>query len=85
MTAAAGSPARGPNGWESFSVEIVVNGQKRQVAERATVAWLLEQLELTGRGVAVEVNRQIVPRSQHADCRLQQGDQLEVVTLVGGG
>ena len=69
----------------SRCVEIVVNGRAREVAERATVATLLNQLDVTGPGVAVEVNREIVPRSRHADHVLEAGDRLEVVTLVGGG
>jgi len=66
-------------------VEIVVNGRAREVAIRTTVAMLLAQLDVTGPGVAVEVNRELVPRSRHADHVLAEGDRLEVVTLVGGG
>lgn len=69
----------GPN------VEITINGQPRQVAEDTTVAALLEELELEPRFLAVERNLEIVPRAQHTDCRLNDGDQLEIVTLVGGG
>jgi len=50
-----------------------------------TVAELLEQLGLAGKLVAVEVNLQVVPREQHAACKLAPGDRLEIVTLVGGG
>ncbi len=66
-------------------MEIIVNGETRQVAEGATVAGLLAELNLTGRYVAVEVNREVVPRAQHAEHRLSPGDRLEIVTLVGGG
>jgi sulfur carrier protein len=69
----------------SRKVQLSVNGQSRQIAEGATVAQLLDQLELTGRYVAVEVNRQLVPRQEHARHRLADGDRLEIVTLVGGG
>jgi len=64
---------------------IVVNGQPRQLARPATVAELLRQLEMPTRGVAVEVNLQIVPRLRHAEHLLAEGDRLEIVTLVGGG
>jgi len=67
------------------SVEILVNGQTRQVPERTTVAELLAQLGLAGRHVAVEVNLQVVPRARHAEHPLAAGDRLEIVTLVGGG
>ena len=66
-------------------MEITINGEPREVADDMTVAALLEELEMQPRFLAVERNREIVPRKQHADCRLDDGDQLEIVTLVGGG
>jgi len=66
-------------------VEVIVNGQSRQVAEGTTVADLLEELGLARKYVAVEVNLQLVPRQQHGEHRLAPGDRLELVTLVGGG
>ena len=62
-----------------------MNGEKREVAERATVTALLEAL---GRGttrVAVERNGEIVPRARHAATELADGDKVEVVHFVGGG
>ena len=64
---------------------IVFNGEPRETAENITIADLLEDLNLTPRHVAVEVNREIVPRASHRDHVLRDGDRLEVVTLVGGG
>jgi sulfur carrier protein len=46
---------------------------------------LLQQLEIPLRGLAVEVNQEIVPRARHAEHLLADGDKLEIVTLVGGG
>ncbi len=46
---------------------------------------LLDTLELTGKRIAVELNGEIVPKSQHAATTLNQGDQLEIVVAVGGG
>lgn len=66
-------------------MEIIVNDQPRRVAEGLSVARLLDELNLTGKHVAVEVNLQLVPRAQHAEHRLADGDRLEIVTLVGGG
>ena len=66
-------------------MQILVNGQPRQFGHPLTVAELLAQLELPSRGVAVEVNLQIVPRTRHAEQLLKEGDRLEVVSLVGGG
>lgn len=66
-------------------MHIIVNEQSREVAEGTTVAGLLDELRLSGKPVAVEVNLELVPRQQHARHRLAEGDRLEVVTLVGGG
>jgi sulfur carrier protein len=66
-------------------VVVIVNGTPRELAEPATVSQLLEQLALPPRGVAVELNLEIVPRSNHAERTLVDGDKLEIVSLVGGG
>jgi sulfur carrier protein len=66
-------------------LEIVINGEPRQVDGDVTLAALLEQLEMKPRYLAVERNRELVPRGRHAECVLQPGDALEIVTLVGGG
>jgi thiamine biosynthesis protein ThiS len=66
-------------------LQIVVNGDPREVAAGTSVAQLLELLQLPRRFLAVERNLEIVPREQHAECFLNEGDRLEIVTLVGGG
>jgi thiamine biosynthesis protein ThiS len=66
-------------------VLVSVNGESRDVPDDTTVAVLLEQLQLNVRHVAVEVNRELVPRAAHCEHVLQHGDELEIVTLVGGG
>jgi sulfur carrier protein len=66
-------------------VEIRVNGEKRFIENGVTVARLLEQLNMQPRYLAVERNFELVPRARHAECVLCDGDQLEIVTLVGGG
>lgn len=64
---------------------IIVNGQSHETAPESSVADLLAALEIVANHVAVEVNLEIVPRSQLAKHRLRPGDRVEVVTLVGGG
>ncbi|MCE9548003.1 MAG: sulfur carrier protein ThiS [Planctomycetia bacterium] len=66
-------------------MSIVVNGRPLDVPAGTSVAALLLQLELEPRHVAVEINLELVPRTQHADRFLAAADQVEVVTLVGGG
>ena len=62
-----------------------VNGESRELPEGTTIVALLELLGLPREGVAVEVNRAIVPRRSHPETVLQDGDRVEVVTFVGGG
>ncbi len=66
-------------------MKIVCNGEPRETAENTTIAKLLDDLKLATRHVAVEVNREVVPLASHGEYVLRDGDQLEVVTLVGGG
>jgi thiazole synthase len=67
-------------------VEITLNGQRRALSEAFSIEQLLRQLGYTSpRGLAVEVNHEVVPAACHAEHRLAPGDAVEVVTLVGGG
>ena len=64
--------------------KLTINGQPRELdADR--VDRLLEALELAGQAVAVELNQRVVPKRDHATTALNDGDVLELVTLVGGG
>jgi thiamine biosynthesis protein ThiS len=65
--------------------EVVVNGERRTIASGMTVLALLEDLGLDPTQVAVERNREIVPRAQYPATVLVAGDTVEVVTFVGGG
>jgi sulfur carrier protein len=66
-------------------MKIVVNGEERILATPVTVARLLDELGMTGKRVAVEVNREIVPRSRHGEFKLSDRDRVEVVVAIGGG
>jgi sulfur carrier protein len=66
-------------------MQITLNGEERSVPDDLTVRGLLEHLELTQGPVAVEVNRAIVPRAEHATFAVTRGDAIEIVHLVGGG
>jgi thiamine biosynthesis protein ThiS len=65
--------------------EIRVNGEAKAVPKPLTVAGLLTHLGIETGPVAVERNRKIVPKARHGDTPVEAGDQLEIVTLVGGG
>ena len=66
-------------------MQITVNGQAREVPDGLTVAELLRALGVPGDGVAVAVDREVVPRSAHAGTALRPGAQVEVLVAVGGG
>jgi len=66
-------------------VKLTVNGVERTVPEGFTLAQLVHELGLEKNPIAIEVNRQVVPRDRHGETRLAEGDRLEIVTLVGGG
>lgn len=67
------------------SIDIVFNDAPQAVPAGCTVAGLLEREGLAGRRVAVEVNREIVPRGAHATRVLEAEDRVEVVHALGGG
>jgi len=66
-------------------VQIILNGQSKTIADGTTIAMMIDELGLESRYVGVEVNLELVPREKHHEHPLHDGDQLEVVTLVGGG
>ncbi len=66
-------------------ISITVNGESRSLPQGHTIADLVAELKVPSKFVAVERNRSVVPRARHSETVLADGDQLEVVTLVGGG
>jgi sulfur carrier protein len=66
-------------------MQLSVNGDALELPERATLSTLIDHMSLTGKRIAIEVNQEIIPRSQHAEFELKSGDQIEVVHAIGGG
>lgn len=64
---------------------IQVNGQPHELDSQITLLTLLEQLNLTKRRVAVELDGRIVPKSMHAETNLMPNAVVEIITAVGGG
>jgi len=64
---------------------VVVNGEPKECPSGASLAALIDQLGLKGDRIAVELNREIAPRSRWTDISLREGDRLEIVHFVGGG
>ena len=66
-------------------IRITLNGEPREIPEGSTIAELLDELQINNRYCAVERNQEIIPREQHAEAVVDPNDEVEIVTLVGGG
>lgn len=66
-------------------MELIINGEARQLPDSQTVAELVAALGYTGKRIAVERNGEIVPRGRHGEVALAAGDRIEIVVAVGGG
>lgn len=66
-------------------MQIIVNGDPMEVPNSFTALNLVEKMELADKRIAMEVNRDIVPRSLYAEHSLSDGDQVEIVNAIGGG
>lgn len=74
-----------PDGYTMRMLHIHLNGEAREVGTETTIDRLLDSAGFGGRRVAVEINREIVPRSAHARHVLNEGDRVEIVHALGGG
>lgn len=70
---------------DSDLIDVSVNGEPRRIGAGATIAAMLGELGIDPRRVAVERNREIVPRSTLAEVEVADGDSFEIVHFVGGG
>ena len=70
---------------EVVLVELVINGEARTVTDAATVADLLVQFKLEQKILVIELNRDIIERTDYEQTRLNDGDRIEIVHFVGGG
>ena len=66
-------------------MNIQLNGETCNIPDLSTAQDLVDLLELSGQRLAMERNREIVPRSVYADTLLEDGDQIEIVHAIGGG
>lgn len=82
----SGPIVSGPSACEnSVRMKIQINGEARDLPASLSLLALLEQLGMKADRLAVELNREIVPREQWAQTSLREGDRLEIVHFVGGG
>ena len=66
-------------------MDIILNGETREIPEQTSAAMLLETLGLARRRLALEINREIVPRSRFGEHMIRPGDRVEIVHAIGGG
>ena len=66
-------------------MEIIINGETRQVEDNVKLKRLIQEFGLDIRKVAIERNLEIVPKSAYAETALKPGDRIEIVEFVGGG
>ena len=66
-------------------MEVLLNGERRQVPEGLNLEGLIEHLQIKSERVAIEHNRRIVKRDDWEQVKVQAGDELEIVHFVGGG
>lgn len=66
-------------------MNIVINGEQRTLDDDLNLQQLISMLQLENKRLAIEVNQQIIPRSEHASYTLKQGDKVEIVQAIGGG
>jgi sulfur carrier protein len=66
-------------------MQITVNGTPTDIPDDLSMAGLIEHFDLTGKRLAVEVNQELVPRSQFDSHRLATNDRVEIIHAVGGG
>jgi len=66
-------------------LDIIVNGEQKALAEPVSVMQLIQDMDLQGKRIAIEINGEIVPASQHSSVQLSSGDNVEIVGAIGGG
>lgn len=66
-------------------MNITLNGEQRGIDMPCNIDQLIAELELTGKRLAIELNREIVPRSRYAETTINDGDSIEIVHAIGGG
>jgi sulfur carrier protein len=68
-----------------MDMQLVINGQEKDLQSGSTITQMLMELDITGSHIAVALNFQVVPRSNYDQTPLHEGDKVEIVHAVGGG
>jgi len=68
-----------------FGLKLLINGELKELGDGISLEELIKRLGVRKETVVAEVNRRIIQTGQHADCKLTEGDQVELIQFVGGG
>ena len=66
-------------------LDVVVNGKSKALTGPVSILQLIQDMDLQGKRIAIEINGEIVPASQHSSVQLSSGDSVEIVGAIGGG
>lgn len=66
-------------------MQITLNGEEHSLPDETFLNQLIEQLDIQGKRIAVEINQEIIPRGEHASYKIKAGDKIEIVHAIGGG
>ncbi len=66
-------------------MQIILNGEPREIAADTTLEQLVEQLGLAGQRYAIEIDEELIPRSRQHARPLREGERIEIVQAIGGG
>jgi sulfur carrier protein len=70
---------------DNFAMELIINGDKREVKESQNLADLVKELDIQAHNFAIALNQQVVPRSKFDSTTIKDNDKIEIVHAVGGG
>jgi len=70
---------------DSRTIKIVLNGDPYLIDGDARVSALIERLKMRPTRIAVEINREVIPKAKYAETLIKPGDEVEVINFVGGG
>ena len=66
-------------------ISVQINGEEKIFATEVNLEWVIDSLSLQNKKIAVEINEQIIPRSEYTKTLIKNGDSIEIVAAVGGG
>jgi len=66
-------------------IDVTINGKSRSVAPERALSGLLEDLEVAAETVVIEHNGKVIPRDRFAETPVVEGDEIELIRLMGGG